>query len=387
MDYSIGGFTKLKPSIVTSSVWAEADDTFRLWIYMLATANSDGFVEGTIPGLAVICRSTVQRMAKMLSILAAPDKHSRTPDHEGRRIKAVKGGWVVLNRTLHRDSDAHSPDAEGYVYFIQAGEDGPIKGGFSANPWARLKQLQEQHPEQYHLIAQVKCSRRVAMDFAASLSTYKLDREWFRPDPVLLSLIHSFDGSQLPVATGSATRSYPSTTNRVQRTEDRGKREERIRRIHKATEQTLVDPSDRRVSAAELVLTPKPTSRISHGDVLAVFDYWKQRFKKGDDHKLTADREKKIRTRLKEGYTVDFIKRAIDGNAMSPFHNGENEHGQEFHELKLICRTGSDLERFADMALDSKPARVDREKQEAEAAKKKRLDEVRRDIERRKKGQ
>jgi hypothetical protein len=32
-----------------------------------------------------------------------PDPHSRTPEHEGRRVAKVEGGWLILNHKKYRD--------------------------------------------------------------------------------------------------------------------------------------------------------------------------------------------------------------------------------------------------------------------------------------------
>lgn len=87
---------------------------------------------------------------------------------------------------------------------------------------------------------------------------------------------------------------------------------------------------------------------ITPGAVLEVFEYWQAKLnKKGA--KLTADRRTKIEARLREGYTIADIRRAIDNIAASDFHRGANERSTEYCDLTLICRTGSKLEGFRDM--------------------------------------
>lgn len=67
--------------------------------------------------------------------------------------------------------------------------------------------------------------------------------------------------------------------------------------------------------------------------VLEVFDFWKEVFKKNDRTKLEGVREKKIKARLKEGYSVDEIKTAILNISKSDYHvqNG-------YTDIELICR-------------------------------------------------
>jgi hypothetical protein len=78
-----------------------------------------------------------------------------------------------------------------------------------------------------------------------------------------------------------------------------------------------------------------------------IFEYWKATMNKNESSKLTKERDKKVRERLKEGYTVDQIKLAVFGCSQSPHNMGQNENGKVYDDLELICRTGSNLERFA----------------------------------------
>jgi hypothetical protein len=79
--------------------------------------------------------------------------------------------------------------------------------------------------------------------------------------------------------------------------------------------------------------------------ILEVFSYWQSALNH-PQAKLTPERERVIRARLKEGYTLDVIKQAIDGCRASPFHRGQNERAQAYDDLTLICRSGSKLESF-----------------------------------------
>ena len=97
------GFTKLFSSIVTSSIWVEDNATLRVWIAMMAQADADGNVEGTIPGFANLARVSIPEMESAVEILSSTDKHSRTPDFEGRRIERFDGGWKLLNYKAYRE--------------------------------------------------------------------------------------------------------------------------------------------------------------------------------------------------------------------------------------------------------------------------------------------
>ena len=90
-------YSKLYSEIVMSSIWAEDDKTRLVWITMLALKDQVGYVPAAIPGLAGAARVSIDDCEKAINKLESPDKYSRTPDNEGRRIQKVKGGWIVLN--------------------------------------------------------------------------------------------------------------------------------------------------------------------------------------------------------------------------------------------------------------------------------------------------
>jgi hypothetical protein len=97
------GYTKLFSNIVTSSIWCEDHDVLRVWVAFLALSDADSKVEGSIPGMASLCRVTIERFEEILQKLKSPDPYSRTEENEGRRIADCDGGWIVLNRKKYRD--------------------------------------------------------------------------------------------------------------------------------------------------------------------------------------------------------------------------------------------------------------------------------------------
>ena len=95
-------FTKLFKSILESTLWVQQPHHIRVvWITMLAMSDADGFVASSIPGLAARSRVTIEECEEALAIFLSPDKYSRTPANEGRRVEAVMGGWVLLNYEAH----------------------------------------------------------------------------------------------------------------------------------------------------------------------------------------------------------------------------------------------------------------------------------------------
>lgn len=45
----------------------------------------------------------MEECEKALAKFLAPDPYSRSPEHEGRRIEPVDGGWQILNHDKYRE--------------------------------------------------------------------------------------------------------------------------------------------------------------------------------------------------------------------------------------------------------------------------------------------
>jgi hypothetical protein len=95
-------FAKLFSSITESSLWCEPKEVRLLFVTMLAKADQTGFVEASVPGLARIANLTLDETTSAIEVLSSPDKYSKNPEHEGRRIMAVPGGFMLLNYEDYR---------------------------------------------------------------------------------------------------------------------------------------------------------------------------------------------------------------------------------------------------------------------------------------------
>lgn len=92
----------------------------------------------------------------------------------------------------------------------------------------------------------------------------------------------------------------------------------------------------------------KGTPRGEHAaDAQELFEYWVFRMGKTAQAKFTAKRKQCTVARLKEGYDVQMLKRAIDGCAGSEYHMGKNDSGTVYDDLTLIFRSGDKVEQFA----------------------------------------
>lgn len=91
----------------------------------------------------------------------------------------------------------------------------------------------------------------------------------------------------------------------------------------------------------------KDTLPAKANDALEVFTYWKDVMRKSNSSLFNAKRERAVKARLKEGYTVEQIKSAILGCSLTDHNMGKNDSGKKYDDLELICRDGTQVERFA----------------------------------------
>jgi hypothetical protein len=110
------GYAKLLSSILDSSIWVEPDDVLRVWVTLLAMADRDGYVGASVSGIARRTHTvSVERVAECLELFQCPDPDSRSPESDGRRIRKVERGWLLINYKKIRDmhgQDTHEAEKE-----------------------------------------------------------------------------------------------------------------------------------------------------------------------------------------------------------------------------------------------------------------------------------
>jgi Meiotically Up-regulated Gene 113 (MUG113) protein len=74
------------------------------------------------------------------------------------------------------------------VYFIQAGDDGPVKIGWAKQPAKRIAQLQTGHHVALNLLRLVDGDLRDEARFHKAFREQRIVREWFMFDPLMLTL-------------------------------------------------------------------------------------------------------------------------------------------------------------------------------------------------------
>ena len=99
------GFVKIYGDrLLRSTLWVGSDPATKVvWITMLALSDQNGKVTGSLPGLAHTSNVSLDETSKALDYFRAPDPHSQTKDHEGRRIEDIDGGWLILNYSKYRE--------------------------------------------------------------------------------------------------------------------------------------------------------------------------------------------------------------------------------------------------------------------------------------------
>jgi len=83
--------------------------------------------------------------------------------------------------------------------------------------------------------------------------------------------------------------------------------------------------------------------------IYEIYEHWKEVMEK-PRALLTDQRRDKIEARLKEGYSVEDCKKAIDGCRGSDFHMGKNERNTQYNDIELIFRNGTKFEQFVSRA-------------------------------------
>jgi hypothetical protein len=79
------------------------------------------------------------------------------------------------------------------IYFVQVGEDGPIKIGRAHSPRSRLASLQTASPVPLRLLGQFDGNARDERHLHRLFAHVRLRGEWFEPSAALLAVIKDGD--------------------------------------------------------------------------------------------------------------------------------------------------------------------------------------------------
>lgn len=99
------GFALLWSKILESSLWVKGSKETRLvWIACLAMKDSEGRIQSSVVGLADRAKVSDDECKASLAELLAPDPDDTSRVDEGRRLREIPGGWLVVNHDHYRFS-------------------------------------------------------------------------------------------------------------------------------------------------------------------------------------------------------------------------------------------------------------------------------------------
>lgn len=105
---------------------------------------------------------------------------------DGRPViskEAIIEWWNIIEKRIHPEI------TQGYIYFLQHGEDGAIKIGFAKDIEKRIKQIQEISPVPLRLLAKIKGTMMKEAALHNRFKRYRLKNEWFTPASNLIEYI------------------------------------------------------------------------------------------------------------------------------------------------------------------------------------------------------
>jgi hypothetical protein len=107
----------------------------------------------------------------------------------------------------------------------------------------------------------------------------------------------------------------------------------------------------RRLNAAQAEVARRAERDPGSVEVREVLDYWLATMSKNANTLTPMDgvRAKAVRARLRQGFTVERLKKAIDHCARSEWHMGFNPQGRRYDDIADICANEASVEKFEAM--------------------------------------
>lgn len=199
----------------TGSLFGQGFKVYALMAYAIANARPDekDTVELNPPLLSAIFGEPIKEIEEAIEYLCSEDAGSRSPGHGGKRLlpTAQPFTYIVVNLSKYRNGIAdaekrkfwreekakyrgtqnESPSSKsGYVYFLQKVSGGNVKIGFSANPWARLSELQTACDEPFKLLGVIPGNKEDECQWQNQFDSTRVKNEWFAPTDKLLECIN-----------------------------------------------------------------------------------------------------------------------------------------------------------------------------------------------------
>lgn len=127
--------------------------------------------------------------SRVESLLAA--KKLNRPPFDDDDVWLGRIGSVLYERLAKFGlvGNSSARDRAGFVYFIQAGDAGPIKIGFSSKVDIRIDALQKANAEKLNLLATISGTLIMEAELHQRFAEHRIRGEWFRPAAELLAAI------------------------------------------------------------------------------------------------------------------------------------------------------------------------------------------------------
>ena len=95
-------------------------------------------------------------------------------------------------------------------------------------------------------------------------------------------------------------------------------------------------------------------SEGTNSEIQQVFDHWVSVHWTGRGIRpVLTDKRSRIISKALKDYGVDNCKLAIDGCALSKWHQGQNPSGKKYNSIELILRDAEHIENFANLVVES----------------------------------
>lgn len=117
------------------------------------------------------------------------------------------------------------------------------------------------------------------------------------------------------------------------------------------TEWNGMDRNGKDLNICEVETSPVCVSDSSSLACKQVFEYWQVSLNH-PNAKFDDNRKRIIKRALeKDGYSIEQLKRAIDGCKNTPYNMGKNDNGKIYDRIGLIFRNADNIERFMNNAI------------------------------------
>ena len=101
----MSGFCLVWGKMLHSSLWVrESKETRLVWMTLLMLKDFEGRVQCSLVGLADAAKVTVDECREAVRVLTSPDEADSSKVDDGRRIREIHGGWMIVNHDLYRFS-------------------------------------------------------------------------------------------------------------------------------------------------------------------------------------------------------------------------------------------------------------------------------------------